>query len=81
MTTLSIDIETYSDASLPDVGVYRYADDPSFEILLLAYAFGDEDVQVVDLAQGEDIPKPVIDAILDPRLPRVLSTHSLSESV
>lgn len=68
MTTLHLDIETYCDAPLSDVGVYRYADDPSFEILLLAYAFGDEDVQVIDLAQGEDIPKSVIDAILDPAI-------------
>lgn len=64
--TLHIDIETYSDTSLPDVGVYRYADDPSFEILLFAYAFDDEDVRVVDLAQGEKIPERVLNAILDP---------------
>ncbi|MGI6014862.1 MAG: DNA polymerase [Oscillospiraceae bacterium] len=66
MTTLSIDIETYSDASLPDVGVYRYADDPSFEILLFAYAFDGEAVRVVDLAQGEKLPRRVIGALLDP---------------
>ena len=39
---LAIDIETYSNAALRDVGVYRYADDPSFEILLFAYAFDDD---------------------------------------
>lgn len=66
MATLSIDIETYSDASLPSVGVYRYADDPSFEILLLAYAFDGEDVRVVDIAQGEKPPRRVLDAILNP---------------
>lgn len=68
MTTLSIDIETYSDVSLPDVGVYRYADDPGFEILLLAYAFDDDDVRVIDLAQGEKLPKRVLNAILDPSI-------------
>ena len=33
---LSIDIETYSDVDLGKAGVYRYAEDPSIEILLLA---------------------------------------------
>ena len=63
---LAIDIETFCKVSLPDVGVYRYADDPSFEVLLFAYAFDDEEVQIIDLAQGEKIPQQVIDAIFDP---------------
>lgn len=64
--TLAIDIETYSNAPLDSVGVYRYADDPSFEVLLLAYAFDDDEVQIVDLASGEELPQQVIDAIFDP---------------
>lgn len=35
--TLYIDIETYSATSL-DYGVYRYASDPSFDILMAAYS-------------------------------------------
>lgn len=46
---LSIDIETYSEVDLGRAGVYRYAEDPSFEILLLAYAFDDDRVDVIDL--------------------------------
>lgn len=46
---LSIDIETYSEVDLGKAGVYRYAEDPSFEILLLAYAFDDDPVYVIDL--------------------------------
>ena len=46
---LSIDIETYSEADLTKVGVYKYAEDPSFDILLLSYAFDDEPVSVIDL--------------------------------
>ena len=65
MTTLAIDIETYSNVSLKDAGVYRYADDPSFEILLFAYAFGDSEVRIIDLAQGESIPKAITRAIHD----------------
>ena len=33
---LSVDIETYCDVDLRKTGVYRYAEDESFEILLLA---------------------------------------------
>lgn len=66
MRTLSIDIETFSKASLPSVGVYRYAADESFEILLLAYAVDGGEVQIVDLARGEQIPGDVLDALEDP---------------
>ena len=60
---LGIDIETFSDISLPDAGVYRYVDSPAFRILLLAYAFDDEPVRIIDLASGEKIPKRVEEAI------------------
>lgn len=65
---LAIDIETFSNVSLPSAGVYRYADDPSFEVLLFAYAFDDDEVQVVDLAQGEIIPEHVVEAIFDAKV-------------
>lgn len=61
---LSIDIETYSDVDLGKCGVYRYVEG-DFHILLFAYAFDDEDVQVVDLACGEELPEAVVDAIFD----------------
>lgn len=66
MRTLSIDIETFSKASLPSVGVYRYAADESFRILLFAYAVDGGEVQIVDLARGEQIPGDVLDALEDP---------------
>ncbi len=65
MRTLSIDIETYSEADLNRTGVYRYAEDPSFEILLFGYSADGGDVQVVDLARGEKIPAEVLDALTD----------------
>ena len=60
---LSIDIETYSSYNLKDVGVYKYTEAPDFAILLLAYAFDDEPVQVVDLANGEQLPDEVANAL------------------
>ena len=65
MRTLAIDIETYSSVSLIKSGVYAYAESPDFEILLFAYAFDDEPVTIVDLAQGERLPKVVLDALFD----------------
>lgn len=62
---LSIDLETFSDISLQDCGVYRYVDSPSFRILLFAYALDDESVQIVDIASGEKIPKYIEEAIFD----------------
>lgn len=65
MPTLSIDIETFSEIDLPKCGVYAYADHPSFEILLFAYAFDDEETQIVDLKGGERLPRRVLDALVD----------------
>src|SRR5690554_1320490 len=66
MKTLAIDIETYSSIDLRACGAYRYAEAPDFEILLFAYAFDEDPVKVIDLAQGEPIPSHVISALTDP---------------
>lgn len=65
MKVLSIDIETYSEADLNKTGVYRYADDPSFQILLFGYAVDGGDVRVIDLTAGETLPAEVLDALTD----------------
>lgn len=48
MTTLFLDTETYSECNLKRAGVYRYAQDPSTEVTLLAWAVDDEPVRVWD---------------------------------
>ena len=63
---MGLDLETYSSASLPKCGVYRYCDASDFEILLFSYAFDDEPVQTIDLASGETLPPEVISALEDP---------------
>lgn len=65
MKTLAIDIETYSSVDLTKSGVYAYSEAPDFTVLLFAYAFDAEPVQIVDLASGEALPKTVIDALRD----------------
>lgn len=68
MQTLSIDIETYSSVDLTKCGVYPYAEAHDFEILLLAYGVDDEEVQVIDICQGELIPQRIMDALTDPAI-------------
>ena len=65
MRTLSIDIETYSGTDLTKSGVYRYVEDPDFDILLLASAFNDDPVEVIDLTE-RTIPESLITALFDP---------------
>lgn len=65
MKTLSIDIETYSSTPLQKSGVYRYVEDPDFEILLFGYSVDGAAVQVVDLTSDKNIPKDVLDALID----------------
>ena len=62
---LHIDIETYSEADLTKTGVYRYAEDPSFEILLFGVAVDNNPVVVYDLKKGEEIPEDIIVALQD----------------
>ena len=63
--TLSIDIETYSDMDLQKCGVYKYAQSPAFEILLFGVSVNGGEVMVYDLAQGEEIPMEIIQALTD----------------
>ena len=65
MDTFAIDIETYSDVSLPDCGVHRYAASEQFEILLFAYSLNDEPTKIIDLASGEKMPDEIMKLLTD----------------
>lgn len=60
---LSIDIETYSDLDIKKVGGYKYAE--NCEVMLFAYAWDDEPVQIVDFTAGEELPDDVLFALTD----------------
>ena len=68
MKALSLDLETYSSVDLGKSSVYRYVESPDFDILLLGFSADGSQVQVVDLAQGEQIPPEIIDALSDERV-------------
>ena len=56
---VSVDIETYSDVDIAKAGLYKYAQSPAFDILLIAWAVDDGPVRIVDVAKGED-PEPFL---------------------
>ena len=68
MKTLSLDLETYGSVKLAKSTVYRYVESPDFDILLFGYSIDGGTVHVVDMAQGEQIPKEIIDALSDDRV-------------
>ncbi len=65
MKTLALDLETFSSVNLIKAGVYSYTSAIDFEILLFAYAFNEEEVQLIDLAQGEKVPSQILTALTD----------------
>lgn len=71
---LFIDTETYSGISLAH-GTHRYAEE--VEILLFAYARGDDAVTVCDITAGDRYP----DALYDPAVPIVMHNASFDRTV
>lgn len=71
MRTLAIDVETYCELDIKNVGAYRYCEHPSFEIMLFAYAYDDEPVQIIDFTIGEMLPFEVASDIFNPHIVKV----------
>jgi len=65
---LRIDIETFSSVDIKKAGLYKYVQAPDFQILLFAYSFDYGPVQVIDLAQGEQLPPKIIQALSEPNI-------------
>ena len=65
MKRMNIDIETYSEADLSKSGVYKYVDAPGFEVLLFGYSADGGPAKVISLAEGEELPQEIREALLD----------------
>ena len=63
--TLSIDLETRSGADISKAGLYRYAEDPEFDILLFGVSVNHGPVEVYDIANNERIPEGILAALSD----------------
>ena len=66
MRQIAIDIETFSPAPLAKTGVYPYAEQPDFRLLIFGYSIDGGPVEVVDLASGGGLPDEVLAALVDP---------------
>ena len=87
--TLAIDIESYSAADLSEVGVHRYVEDPTFEVLLIAYSVDDGPVIVIDekTLSNEDLERrieffnllvdPAVTKYADRKSTRLNSSHQI----
>lgn len=65
--TLFIDLETYSSVDIVKAGAFKYVESPDFEILMIAYAWNDDRVRVIDMTNwGDPELVDVIAGILDP---------------
>lgn len=71
MRTLHIDIETFSSVNIKKSGLYKYVQSPDFEIILFAYAYDNEPVQLVDCLCGERIPAQIINDLSNPEVIKV----------
>lgn len=65
---LSIDIETRSSMDIAKAGAYKYAQSPDFQILLFAYQFGEDPVEIIDFTDGETLPKELVPALKNPKV-------------
>ena len=67
MHTLHIDIETYSATDLKESGLFKYVEDPAFEVLLIAYSIDDGPVTVIDEVAGDwDAHSEFYDMLVSP---------------
>jgi DNA polymerase len=62
------DFETRSHIKLRDVGLDRYAKDPSTQPLMMAYALNDEEPKLWKIWTGEEMPAELRAAFLDPEI-------------
>lgn len=65
ITNLSLDLETRSSVDIGKCGVYKYAEDPDFDILLLGVSIDHGPVTVYDLACGDTVPDEILWALTD----------------
>lgn len=78
MKKLHIDIETYSEEDLKKCGMYKYSQHPSFQVILIAYAFDDSPVKILDMTSQHEMTAEevfdydkVVEALTNPNVIKV----------
>lgn len=68
MRKLYLDIETYSSVDIQNCGSYKYFESLDFEILMIAYAFDDNPVEILDSTIDNLFPDWLKRALVDPSI-------------
>lgn len=68
---LYYDTETRSECDIKKSGSYKYARDPSTELLMFQYAEDDGPVKIIDMIGGEKIPARILRHLRDERVKKV----------
>jgi DNA polymerase len=77
------DIETYSGADLKKTGLHKYMEHPEFGILLLAYAWDDEPVRLIDMTDQFDVDvelPAVIDGLQNPDVLKIAHNNGFERA-
>ena len=79
---LYTDIETYSSVDIRAAGAFKYIESPDFEIILVAYAWGDEPVRVLDLSDPDDREEmqDVLAGLQDPQTLKVAHNNAFERN-
>ena len=73
---LFVDIETFSSVDISSAGAFKYIESPDFEILLIAYAWDDGPVQVLDVTKSWSLEESrtfnsLVETMQDPAVVKV----------
>ena len=68
---LFVDIETFSSVDITKSGAFKYVESPDFEIILIAYAWDDGPVHLVDMTSEPNEARAVLDALPDSNVVKV----------
>src|SRR5262252_438810 len=79
MPTLFWDIETASAVNLELVGAWRYAADPSTQVLAVSFAVDDDEPQI--WLPGDPIPQAFITAAADPTWKVVAHNYQFERAI
>ena len=80
-TKLWLDFETRSLLNIKHVGTDRYVRDESTEVLMLAYAFDDGEVNIWLPVLGEPMPQAVHEAMVDPNVQKLAWNYGFERGV
>lgn len=65
---LFLDCETFSSVDISKAGAFKYIESPDFELMLIAFAWNDGPVRMIDLVTGEGVEElpDIVSGLHDP---------------